>query len=73
MRIIVNGQQAFGKAVLERLLERGEEVVGVYCGPDKEGRPEDPIKTTAFQFFSRARSASPKCGSKCVNWPRTLA
>jgi methionyl-tRNA formyltransferase len=49
MRIIVNGQQAFGKAVLERLLERGEEVVGVYCGPDKEGRPEDPIKTTAVE------------------------
>ncbi len=29
MRIIVNGQQAFGKAVLEALLERGEDVVAV--------------------------------------------
>ena len=44
MRLIVMGQQAFGKAVLEALLERGEEVVGVYCAPDKEGRPLDPIK-----------------------------
>src|SRR3954467_11083688 len=39
MRIVVNGQQAFGAAVLEALLERGEEVVPVYCAPDKEGKP----------------------------------
>ncbi len=48
MRIIVNGQQAFGKAVLEALLERGEDVVGVFCAPDKEGRPADPIKEFAL-------------------------
>jgi methionyl-tRNA formyltransferase len=47
MRIIVNGQQAFGQAVLERLLERDEEVVAVYCGPDQQGRPPDPLKATA--------------------------
>ncbi len=47
MRIIVNGQQAFGKAVLEALLDRGEEVVGVYCGPDRPGRPSDPLKACA--------------------------
>ncbi len=49
MRIIVNGQQAFGKSVLEALIERGEEVVGVYCEPDKEGRPVDPIKEAAVE------------------------
>ncbi len=49
MRLIVMGQQAFGKAVLEALLERGEEVVGVYCAPDKEGRPMDPIKEFALE------------------------
>ena len=43
MRIVVHGQQAFGKAVLERLLERGEDVVAVCCAPTKEGRPEDPL------------------------------
>ena len=47
MRIVFNGQQAFGKAVLEALLERGENVVGVYCGPDREGRPLDPLKEFA--------------------------
>jgi methionyl-tRNA formyltransferase len=48
MRIIVNGQQAFGKAALEALLERGDEVVGVFCAPDKDGRPVDPIKEFAL-------------------------
>ena len=43
MRIIVNGQQAFGSAVLEALLEKGEDVVGVYTAPDKEGRKPDPL------------------------------
>src|SRR4051812_12218977 len=47
MRIVVNGQQAFGAAVLERLLERGEDVVAVYCAPDKEGRPPDPLAEAA--------------------------
>ena len=47
MRIIVNGQQAFGSAVLEALLERGEDVVGVYTAPDKEGRKPDPLKELA--------------------------
>jgi len=49
MRIIVNGQQAFGKAVLEALLERGENVVAVYCAPDRAGRPPDPIKECALE------------------------
>jgi methionyl-tRNA formyltransferase len=49
MRLIVMGQQAFGKAVLEALLARGDEVVAVYCAPDKEGRPADPIKEVALE------------------------
>jgi methionyl-tRNA formyltransferase len=47
MRIVVNGQQAFGAAVLKALLDRGEEVVAVYCAPDKEGRPPDPLAEAA--------------------------
>jgi len=47
MRIVVHGQEAFGKAVLERLLERNENVVAVCCAPDKAGRPEDPLKVFA--------------------------
>ena len=47
MRIVVHGQDAFGKAVLEKLLERGEDVVAVCCAPDKAGKPEDPMKVFA--------------------------
>ena len=43
MRIVLHGQQAFGKAVLERLLERGEDVVAVCSAPEKEGKPRDPL------------------------------
>jgi methionyl-tRNA formyltransferase len=49
MRIIVNGQQAFGKAVLEAMLKRGDDVVAVFCAPDKEGRRADPIKDFALE------------------------
>lgn len=47
MRIVVHGQQAFGRAVLERLLERGENVVAVCTAPPKEGKPEDPLAELA--------------------------
>ena len=43
----MHGQQAFGRAVLEKLLERGENVVAVCVAPDKEGRPADPLKELA--------------------------
>lgn len=49
MRIVVHGQQAFGRAVLERLVERGEDVVGAFCAPDREGRPDDPLKEFALE------------------------
>jgi methionyl-tRNA formyltransferase len=49
MRIVVHGQEAFGKAVLEKLLERKENVVAVCCAPDKAGRPEDPLKVFAIE------------------------
>ena len=48
MRIVVHGQQAFGKAVLEALIKRGENVVGVYVAPEKEGAKADPLKEAAL-------------------------
>ncbi|MDA1189364.1 MAG: methionyl-tRNA formyltransferase [Chloroflexi bacterium] len=57
MHIVIIGQAAFGQQVLESLLKNGEKVVGVFCPPDRESRPADPIKTAAtgkdvpvFQF-----------------------
>jgi methionyl-tRNA formyltransferase len=48
MRIVVHGQQAFGKAVLEALIKRGENIVGVYVAPEKEGQKADPLKEAAL-------------------------
>jgi methionyl-tRNA formyltransferase len=48
MRIVVHGQQAFGKAVLEALLKRGDEVVAVYVAPEKPGQKADPLKEAAL-------------------------
>jgi methionyl-tRNA formyltransferase len=50
MRLIVHGQQAYGQSVLEAILDKGvDEVVAVYCAPDKEGRSLDPIKEYALE------------------------
>lgn len=49
MRLIVMGQQAFGKDALAKIMETGtDEVVAVYCEPDREGKPVDPIKEFAL-------------------------
>src|SRR5499433_1433281 len=47
MRIVVHGQQAFGRAVLEALLTRGDDVVAVYVAPEKPGQKADPLKEAA--------------------------
>jgi methionyl-tRNA formyltransferase len=68
MRVAIVGQQDFGKAVLDAFLARRDEVLGVFCAPDKEGAKPDPLKVAAqeknvrvFQFASlrsdEARSA----------------
>jgi methionyl-tRNA formyltransferase len=49
MRIVVHGQQAFGQAVLQKLLDRGENVVAICTAPDKEGKPIDPLKQLALE------------------------
>ena len=46
-RIALIGQAAFGESVLNAMVERGENVVGALCPPDREGRAVDPLKTAA--------------------------
>jgi methionyl-tRNA formyltransferase len=48
MRIVVHGQQVFGKAVLEALLERGDDVVAVYAAPEQPDARPDPLKEAAL-------------------------
>ena len=50
MRIIVIGQAPFGAAVLEKLVERGDDkIVGVFAPPERRGRP-DPLSAKAEEL-----------------------
>ena len=51
MKISIIGQSAFGKSVLEALLEKGEdEIIGVFAPPARDNRPNDPIVDSAVEF-----------------------
>ena len=47
MKIAIIGQQDFGKAVFEAFLARGDNVVGVFCAPEKEGARPDALRVAA--------------------------
>lgn len=47
MKIAIIGQQDFGKAVLEAFLARGDEIVAVFCAPEKEGARADALRAAA--------------------------
>jgi methionyl-tRNA formyltransferase len=49
MRIVIHGQQAFGKSILERLLAGPDAIVGVSCPPDRDTGPMDPLKELALE------------------------
>ena len=48
MRIVVHGQQAFGKAVLEALLKRGEKWSRSMSRRRKRAQKADPLKEAAL-------------------------
>ncbi len=52
MRVIIVGQGPFGEKVLEALLKRGEEIVGIFSPPDKRGEPMKRLaeKVGIFSF-----------------------
>jgi methionyl-tRNA formyltransferase len=47
MRIVIVGQQAFGKAVLEAFIARGDEIAGVFAAPERPGARPDPLVAAA--------------------------
>jgi methionyl-tRNA formyltransferase len=47
MKVAIIGQQDFGKAVLEKLLARGDTVSAVFCAPEKEGARPDALRVAA--------------------------
>jgi len=47
MRVAIIGQQAFGKAVLDALLKRGDEVAGAFVAPEAPDANPDPLAAGA--------------------------
>ena len=47
MRIVIVGQQAFGKAVLDAFVARGDTVAGVFAAPERPGARPDPLVVAA--------------------------
>ena len=47
MRIVIVGQQAFGKAVMEAFLARGDTIAGVFAAPERPGARPDPLVAAA--------------------------
>jgi len=65
MKIVIIGQQDFGKAVLEAFVNRGDQVAGVFCRPEKPGSKPDAMRLEAlargvqvFQFDNLTGSAA---------------
>lgn len=54
MKIAIIGQQEFGKSVLDALVARGDDIVGVFCAPEKEGAKPDPMRLAAEAHGLRA-------------------
>jgi methionyl-tRNA formyltransferase len=47
MRIVLVGQQDFGKAVLEAFVARGDQAAAVFCAPEKPGARPDALRVAA--------------------------
>jgi methionyl-tRNA formyltransferase len=47
MRVVIVGQQAFGKAVLEAFIARGDTIAGVFAAPERPGARPDPLVAAA--------------------------
>lgn len=64
MKIAFIGQQDFGKAVLEAFLARGDQIVGVFCKPEKPGEKPDALREAAqahgLQVFQFPNLKSPE-------------
>src|SRR5690349_20072375 len=65
MRIVIVGQQAFGKAVLEAFLARADTVAGVFAAPARPGARPDPLVAAAEEkklpVYQFAKYSDPEC------------
>jgi methionyl-tRNA formyltransferase len=76
MRIALIGQATFGADVLTGLLKQGQQVVGVFCPPDRGGKA-DPLKEAAqgagVPVFQPARLKDPAAYDQMVALKPDLA
>lgn len=72
-RIAIIGQAAFGESVLSSLIKKGDNIVGAFCPPQKEGKPSDPMEAAADEHgvaafqFKRMRDAEAIEGFRALN------
>jgi len=78
MKVAIVGQQDFGKAVLEAFLARKDEVVGVFCAPEKPGARPDALKVAPQEFVKIPKHGTIQYhpsllplyrGPSSINWP----
>jgi len=50
LRIILIGQAAFAEKTLDKLVDKGEEILAVYCPPDPPSGKFDPVKQKALEL-----------------------
>jgi methionyl-tRNA formyltransferase len=61
MNLIIVGQGPFGEEVLDALIERGEQIVGVFSPPDRRGEPmEELAARSKIAFFHPIRMKNPE-------------
>jgi len=61
MRITLVGQGPFGEEVLKALIQKGEEVVGVFTPPDKKGEAMKGLaKRSGISFFCPSQMKEPQ-------------
>jgi methionyl-tRNA formyltransferase len=64
MRVVIVGQQAFGKSVMEAFIARGDTIAGVFAAPEKPGARPDPLVQAAEEkklpVFRFAKYSAPE-------------
>ncbi|MDI6825355.1 MAG: methionyl-tRNA formyltransferase [Bacillota bacterium] len=73
MRIILIGQEAFGRASLEALLDQGEQVVGVITVPEVPGGKPNPVRELAEARGIPCLQPRNLKGNRVYEWVRDLA
>lgn len=73
MRIVIIGQSAFGESVLKSLVDREENVIGVFCPPDAGDKRQDPIKALAISTGTPVYQFARMRNEDCISTFKSLS